>query len=147
MKINIVLSALLGAGLLLLAAGCASYNHTQYVMQGPPNIHRKLTPASPLQMEAVRQVMADVAKRLKFQDRTERSVVPGVIGTYGEEDKLNPVSFTARLDQGVIVIDILHQPTSMGESHRYQTVRDAIAAELQKQFPNEFRMAERSKLR
>ena len=147
MKMNIVLSALLGAGLLWLAAGCASYNHTQYLVRGPVNIHRKLTPATPLQVETVRQVMADVAKRLKFQDRTERSVVPGVIGTYGEEDKLNPVSFTARLDQGVIVIDILHQPTSMGESLRYQKVRDALSAELQKEFPNECRMAERSKLR
>ena len=147
MKMNIVLSALLGAGLLWLAAGCASYNHTQYLVRGPVNIHRKLTPATPLQVETVRQVMADVAKRLKFQDRTERSVVPGVIGTYGEEDKLNPVSFTARLDQGVIVIDILHQPTSMGESLRYQKVRDALSAELQKEFPHEFRMAERSKLR
>ena len=146
MKINTVLSALLGVGL-LLTFGCASYNHTQYVMQGSPNIYRKLTPATPLQVEAVRQVMADVAKRLKFQDRTERSVVSGVIGTYGEEDKLNPVSFTARLDQGVIVIDILHQPTSVGESQRYQAVRDGIASELQRQFPDNFRMAERSKLR
>ena len=91
MKMNIVLSALLGAGLLWLAAGCASYNHTQYLVRGPVNIHRKLTPATPLQVETVRQVMADVAKRLKFQDRTERSVVPGVIGTYGEEDKLNQI--------------------------------------------------------
>ena len=147
MKINTVLSALLGAGLLLLAVGCASYNHTQYVMQGSPNIYRKPTPATPLQVEAVRQVMADVAKQLKFQDRTERSVVSGVLGTYGEEDKLNPVSFTARLDQGVIVIDILHQPTSMGESQRYQQVREAISSELQRQFPDNFRMAERSKLR
>jgi hypothetical protein len=147
MKINTVLSALLGVGLLLLAVGCASYNHTQYVMQGPRNIHRKLTPATPLQVEAVREVMADVAKRLKFQDRTERSVVPGIIGTYGEEDKLNPVSFTARLEKGVIIIDILHQPSSVGESQRYQKVRDSIASELQRQFPNDFRMSERSKLR
>lgn len=147
MKINTVLPVLLSLGLLLLGAGCASYNHTQYVMQGPPNIYGKRTPATPLQMEAVRQVMAEVAKRLKFQDRTERSVVPGVIGTYGEEDKLNPVSFTARLDRGIIVIDILHQPTSVGESQRYQKVRDAIVSELQKQFPNDLRMAERSQLR
>lgn len=143
MKINTVLLVAVCAGLLLLGSGCATYNHTQYLVRGPRNIEGKPTAATALQRETVRQALADVAKKLKFQERTERSVIPDLIGTYGEEDNLNPITFTARMDKDVIVIDIMHDATTPGETQRYLRTRDAIFSELKKQMPNDVRMAER----
>ena len=143
MKINTFLVGITSLGLLLIAAGCASYNHTQYLMQGPPNLEGKRTAATPLQREAVRVALAKLAKDMRFRDRTERSVVPNVIGAYGEEDKLKPITFTAWMEGGSIVIDVLHQPGEPGESLRYQTVRDRIFSELNRQFPNDIRLTAR----
>lgn len=129
------LSTLLGAGLLLLGAGCDTINHSQYQVRGLPNIEGIRARVTTGQRAAVREVLASVAGQLRFQDRTERSMVPNVIVSYGEEDNLNPITFLAYQHQDFVVVDVLHTPTTPGESKRYRQVQDLILSGLRSRVP------------
>jgi hypothetical protein len=134
MKINTGPWALLGV-CLLLGAGCDTVNHTQYKVLGRSSVDGTHLAVSADQQEAVRQVLESVAKDLRFQNRTARSLVPNTIAAYGEMDKSNPISFVAYLDKGVIVIDIVHHNTEPGESERYRKVQDRILAGVKQAVP------------
>ena len=130
-----LLPALLGACLLLFGAGCDTINHSQYQVRGLPNIEGIRATVTTSQRAVVREVLAAVAQQLRFQDRTERSMVPNVIASYGEEDNLNPITFLAYQHQDFVVIDVLHAPTTWGESQRYRQVQDLILSGLRSRVP------------
>ncbi|HEY2981475.1 MAG TPA: hypothetical protein VGJ22_09865 [Anaerolineales bacterium] len=138
MKINAGPLALLGVCVLLLCAGCDTINHTQYQVLGRPTADGTRLAVSAGQQEAVRQVLQTVAKQLRFADRTARSVVPNTLASYGETDKLNPITFVAYLNKDVILIDIVHKPTEIGESERYRKVQDAILSGLRQRLPPDY---------
>jgi hypothetical protein len=135
MKINTGLRALLGVCGLLLGAGCDTINRSQYQVLGPARADGVRLAVTSEQQEAVRDVLQSVAKDLRFQERTDRSLVPNTIASYGEMDNLNPITFIAYVKQDTILIDILHSPTEVGESLRYRKVRDAILSGLNQRLP------------
>jgi hypothetical protein len=116
MKINTGLAALLGICGVLLCAGCDTINRSQYQVLGPARADGVRLAVTAEQQQAVREVLQTVAKELRFQERTERSLVPNTIASYGEKDNLNPITFIAYVTKDTILIDILHSNTAVGES-------------------------------
>ena len=135
MKTTTLLSTFLGAALLWLGTGCDTINQSQYQVRGLPNIEGVRVPLTAGQRALVREVLASVAQELRFQERTERSRVPNVIAAYGEEDNLNPITFLAYQQEGFVVVDIFHAPTTLGETKRYRQARELIHARLQERVP------------
>jgi hypothetical protein len=125
------------AGLIaVLGTGCGTLvNHSQYHIL-PPATQPKGAVVPAGEREAVKQVLQAVAEQFHLEDRTKTSIVPNVIGAYSERDELYPITLTAWVHGSSIVIDVLHQPYSVGETPKYRNIRDRVFKLIEERFGN-----------
>jgi hypothetical protein len=129
------LAALVGL-LALLVAGCGTLvNHAQYQIRPASRTQPKSAAVVPAgERDAVKQILQTVANEFHFEDRTKSSLVPNVIGAYSQRDELYPITFVGWVHEGSVIVDVLHQPYSVGETPKYREVRERMLKLLQDRF-------------
>jgi len=119
----------------LMAAGCGTLiNHTQYHVRPPAGTPPKGVSVPAADREGVKQIVTAVAEEFHFEDRTKYSVIPNVIAFYSQRDELYPITLAAWVYENQIVVDVLHQPYTVGETPKFQQVRERVFKELEKRF-------------
>ena len=131
MKIVSCLVLLLAAG---LSTGCRMVNQAQYQLAGSGRGQNLQTTVTAADRQAVKSVLASTAATLKFQDMTELSLVPNVIGSWQQQDSENPIKLVARAVNDRVVIDLLHYPQTVGETLGYRTAKELLLENLRKKF-------------
>jgi len=139
MKHWIACSSLL---VVLFVTGCDTVNHSQIQILAP-KVERgsaaiATVPAS--ERAAVKQIITDIATRLRFEDRTELSLVPETICSFAQPDVKYPMSIKAWVSKDRISIDLFQRPPETGETEAYRKLREQIMSELEKQFGNRLRL-------
>ena len=84
--------------------------------------------------QAVKAVLAETAAKLRFQDLTEQSLVPDVIGYWQQQETDLPMRLLARVVSDRIVIDLLHYPYPLGETLDYRAAKELLLADLRTKF-------------
>ena len=120
--------------LLLVCAGCDTINHAQYQVLGPVSVTGTRAVISSQDRENVKEILQAAAARLHYEDRLQQSLTPNTIASYAEPDSENPISFMAWAKDPVIIIDIIHKPTQLGESSAYQKVLNTLLSDLKEKF-------------
>lgn len=122
--------------LLLVVTGCDTTNHSQLQVAPPLNERGKPTiatvPAS--ERAAVKQVLTEIATRLRFEDRTELSLIPETIASFSQVDVKYPMRIVAWVAKNRISIDIFQKPPETGETLAYQRLREEVMTELKQHF-------------
>ncbi len=127
--------ACLSSLVLLAVTGCDTVNHSQIQVLAPKPATRSATPTVPAsEIQAVKQVLSDIATRLRFEDRTGISITPGTICSYAQPDVKYPISIKAWVAGDRIAIDIFQRPPETGETEAYRKLRGEIMAQLKAQF-------------
>ena len=128
--------------LLIVATGCDTTNHSQ--IQIVPNLNERgkptiaTVPAS--DRAAVKQVLTEIATRLRFEDRTELSLIPETICSFSQVDVKNPMRMVAWVSKDRVSIDLFQKPPEAGETLAYQRLREEVMSELQKHFGDRLTM-------
>jgi hypothetical protein len=133
MNRNSALLLLLAA---LLGAGCDTLNHVQY--QVPASVSQtgaRLTLAE-ADREFVKTKLAEIAARHRFEDRTQLSLIPDVLCVYAQADTYTPIRLAAWVKEDRIIVDLLQEPDTPGETLQYREVHAAIQTELKQHFGN-----------
>jgi hypothetical protein len=84
--------------------------------------------------DAVRQVVQAAAQELHYEDRLPQTLMPNTIASYAEPDNDNPITIVAWVKDQIIVVDIMHKPTDLGESSAYRKVHDLLTTALKNRF-------------
>jgi hypothetical protein len=126
------------SALVLVLTGCDTVNHTQIQIR-PPQTERgsaavATVPAS--DRAAVKQVLTEIAGRLRFEDRTELSLVPNTICSFAQPDVKNPIRIVAWSEKDRVWVDLFQKPPGPGETEAYYRLREQIMATLREQFGN-----------
>jgi hypothetical protein len=124
------------SALVLVLTGCDTTNHSQIQIR-PPVTERgapavATVPAS--ERAAVKQVLSELATRLRFEDRTAISLIPDTICSYAQPDVKHPIRIVAWATKDRISIDLFQKPPETGETEAYRKIREEIMATLRKQF-------------
>src|SRR5258706_1309593 len=118
----------------LLTIGCDTVNHSQIQILPAAGATSTGIRVPAAEREAVKQVLTDIATRLRFEDRTALSLIPETICSYAQPDVENPMRIMAWESKDRVSIDLFHKPPEAGETEAYRKLRDQIMSELQKQF-------------
>jgi len=84
--------------------------------------------------EAVREVVAKVAKQLRLQEFTSSSLVPETIAYYQQADTRDPLKIIAWMDNDRIFVDLMQVPPQPGDSAFYERARSLLQRELRARF-------------
>ena len=117
-----------------LLTGCDTVNHSQ-IQVLPPKAEQKTrvtVPAS--EREVVKQVLAEIATKMRFEDRTALSLTPETICSYAQPDVKYPMCVKAWVSKDRISIDLFQKPPEVGETEAYRKLRDQIVEQLEKHF-------------
>jgi hypothetical protein len=124
------------AVVVLLVTGCDTVNHSQ-IQVLPPRGEEPARASVPIgEREAVKQVIAEIATKRHFEDRTAISLTPETICSYAQPDVKHPISIKAWVTKDRISIDLFQRPPEAGETLAYQRLRDQIMGELKAKFGN-----------
>ena len=118
----------------LLSIGCDTVNHSQIQILAPAGAAATGVSVPAAEREAVKQVLTEIATRLRFEDRTALSLIPETICSYAQPDMKFPMRIVAWVAKDRISIDLFQKPPEAGETEAYRKLRDQIMSELQKQF-------------
>ena len=122
---------LLAAGLLV---GCRMVNQSQYQIAGSSHHEGMQAVVTAENRQAVKAVLAETAAKLRFQDLTEQSLVPDVIGYWQQQETDLPMRLLARVVGDRVVIDLLHYPYPLGETLDYRAAKELLLADLRTKF-------------
>ena len=127
--------ACLSSLVVLAVTGCDTVNHSQIQVLAPKPATRSATATVPAsEIQTVKQVLSDIATRLRFEDRTEVSITPGTICSYAQPDVKYPISLKAWVAGDRIAIDLFQRPPETGETEAYRKLRNEIIAQLKQTF-------------
>lgn len=120
---------------LFALTGCDTVNHSQIQVRAPKPATRSTPATVPAsEIQAVKQVLSDIAAGLRLEDRTEISITPGTICSYAQPDVKYPISLKAWVAGDRIAIDIFQRPPEAGETEAYRKLRNNIMTQLKHQF-------------
>ena len=116
---------------LFLFAGCSTPSRTRFeVAPGSSSASRVSTE----DRDAVRQVVAKVAKELRLQEFTSSSLVPETIAYYQQADTTDPLKIIAWMDNDRIFVDLMQVPPQPGDSPLFERARGLLQRELRVRF-------------
>lgn len=126
----------------LFTGGCDSINQSQIQIapqRATGGTAVATVPAS--EREAVKKILAQIATKHKFADRTAISLHPDIICDYSQvtttqPPSKNPMRIAAWTHKDRIVVDLIQKSPEGGEPIAYQNLRDEIVSALQAQFGN-----------
>ena len=133
----------IACSLLIVAAlgvGCDSINQSQIqVVPGRQTGRASVASVPAAERTAVKQALAQVAAKHKFQDRTSLSLHPDVLCDYAQPTTVqprskNPARLIAWVQKDRIVIDLTQKSIEGGESIAYQNLREEILTDLKDKF-------------
>jgi len=131
MKHWIACLSLLGT---LSITGCDTVNHSQIQVLPQKDAAKTRATVPVSDREFVKQVLKDIATKLRFEDRTKLSLIPETICSYSQLDVKHPMRVVAWVSKDRICIDLFQTPPEAGETEAYRQLRDQIMSELEKQF-------------
>ena len=112
------------ASCLLLCVGCDVLNHSQFVV-------------SPIHQNDERKASA-IVRRIALenglQDKTARSTVPGVLGSYLQPEPHFPISLGARRAPDAVVVDLLHFHPGASSTPPYDKIESQLESSLRESF-------------
>lgn len=121
----------------MLCGGCDTLVlRTQYQVGGPITATGVRAMVSASDQEAVKEIVKSVATEMRFEDRTDTSLVPGTLARYAEPVRENPMSLVAWVHKEMIVIDLFHNSPVLGETQAYQEAKSLLLSELRRKFGN-----------
>ncbi len=118
----------------LFTTGCDTVNHSQIQVLSPKGDAKTRATVPVSDREFVKQVLKDIATKLRFEDRTKLSLIPEAICSYAQPDVKHPMRVVAWVSHDRICIDLFQKPPEAGETEAYRQLRDQIISELEKQF-------------
>ena len=130
---------LLCACLGLIGLGCETINHTQYYVVGPTSLRGVRASVSAADQAAVKEILDSLAKRLRYEDRTKESLIPNIIVSYTQPSPSHPVAFYpirihAWRKEDKVVVDVMQEPGTPGETQAYRDVVNLVINELKGRF-------------
>ena len=133
--------ALFFLGLVCLA-GCATLTRMQFqVRPAPPSAPGMAAGAiSPEERAALLEIVGRTAARLNMKEATAYSMVPATLACYIERDIDYPVKLVVWEHEESILVDVLQQSGTVGETKAYRLAREKLLHDLQQQFGNRFRI-------
>lgn len=118
------------ASLALVLTACTTTTRTRFEITPGENPPR----ASAEDREAVKQVLAETASKLRLTDFTSSSIVPETIAFYQQAEKVDPLKVIAWGENGRILVDVIQVPREPGESAIYQRAREMLREGLRNRF-------------
>ena len=117
--------------LLFVFAGCSTPSRTRFEVAPASSSASR---ASTEDRDAVRDLIAGLAKELRLKDFTSSSLVPETIAYYQQADTRDPLKIIAWTDNDRIFVDLMQVPPEAGDSMLYQRARALLQQELRARF-------------
>ena len=107
---------------------------TQYQVIGPTPVVGGRATVSAADQESVKEIVKAVAVKMRFEDRTDTSLVPGTLVRYAQPVRENPMTLIAWVNKGNVVVDFMQESPVLGETEAYRGTKETLLLELRRAF-------------
>lgn len=107
---------------------------TQYQVVGPTPAVGARVAVSADDQQKVKEIVKAVAVKMRFEDRTDTSLVPGTLVRYAQPVRENPMTLVAWVNKGNVIVDFMQESPVLGETEAYRTTKDTLLLDLQRAF-------------